>query len=178
MLGSFRRDFSPFGIYFSLICVWALFELIHRVSSYPASFLLYRQASILCFGIFVWSEKYSIWSTGAKEPRSAQRNSVCAQWGPPRWRLLTTAQILVIACNDSIFQAKPLNVGSSDLQQQKFHPAAIIPLVSTSGSYIIFTPDQFHHWFSKTVEQLHFKHAAKTWYGYFLLNIRWTRFVH
>ena len=37
------------------------------------------------------------------------------------------------------------NVGSSDLQQQKFHPAAIIPLVSTSGSYIIFTPDQFHH---------------------------------
>jgi len=35
---SFRRDFSPFSIYFSWISSWWLFELIHRIRSYPANF--------------------------------------------------------------------------------------------------------------------------------------------
>ena len=175
---SSRRDFSLFGIYFSSICVWELFELIRRVSTYPASFFLCQKASIVCANIFIWFEKYSILARGARARRSAQRNSACAQWGPPKWRWLTVTRKWAITCNDSRIQAKPLNEDSSGPQQLISHRAVIILLVFTSGSYIVFTPDQLHHWFSKMADGLLFKIAAKTGCDYFSLNTWWTRIVH
>jgi hypothetical protein len=83
---------------------------------------------------------------------------------------LTVARILAIACNDSRIQAKPLNEDSSAPRPQKFRLAVIVLLVSTSGSYIVFTPDQLHHLFSKMEEELHFKLVTKRNCGCFLLN--------
>ena len=142
---SSQRDFWHFDIYFSWICAWEFFELISQVRSFPTSFLLCQQASILWVGIFFWFRKYSVWSRGPRAPRSAQRNSVCAQRGLPWWKWLTTTRIWATTCSDSRIQAKPLNVGSSDLGLLKFHRAVIIALESTSGSYIVFTPCLSHH---------------------------------